>query len=198
MARPKIHDKEQVLTGAMFKFWHQGYEATGIRDLEQATGLPASSLYHNFGNKEALFLRVLDFYIDSVIRPRVNKYLRHKNPVLGIQQFFTTCFTDLPEDTNGIACLMVNTMAELAFVNDDICARLEIGEKELKREFRKTVERAKAEDQISSDIDTNNLVNLLLLTLNGLLLSSKVVKNKRRMVTASKQALSFLLKDGSS
>lgn len=193
MARPKSYDRDQVLTSAMFKFWHKGYEATGIRDIEEVTGLPASSLYHNFGNKEAIFLLVIDFYNERVIRPRIRQYLNQENPLAGIQQFFCSCFTDLPKDTSGIACLIVNTMAELGAKNETIRAKLEQGEKDIKKEFKQAVERSKSAGLISENLDTNSLVDQLILTLNGLLLSSKIVRNEARMVKASKQALCFLL-----
>lgn len=195
MARPKIYDNEQVLTSIMVKFWQQGYEATGMRDLVETTGLRASSLYHNFGNKEDLFLLSLDFYIENIISPRINKYLHQENPVLGLQQFFTSCFSDLPKDMNGTACLMLNTMAELASHNDNVRAKLKADEKQLKKEFSAVIERAKSTEQISLDLDTAQLADQLVLTLNGLLLSSKIVKNERKMVMASKQALSFLLRE---
>lgn len=193
MARPKIYDNEQVLGSAMFRFWHHGYEATGMRDLEKATGLKSSSLYHNFGNKEELFLQVLDFYIENVIGTRIRKHLSHENPVDGIHEFFTSCFTDLPKGTNGIACLMVNTVAELAGKNDNINARLRVWERKFRKEFVLTIGRAKSLGQISENIDSAILANQLILALNGLLLSSKVVKNRRQMVAACEESLSFLM-----
>ena len=60
MARPRQFDEEQTLEQALQVFWRQGYEGTSIHDLEQATGLGRASLYGAFGDKPALFERVLD------------------------------------------------------------------------------------------------------------------------------------------
>lgn len=40
---------------AMHLFWEQGYERTTIRDLTEAMGISAPSLYNTFGDKKALF-----------------------------------------------------------------------------------------------------------------------------------------------
>src|SRR5688500_18902266 len=62
MARHKEFDKAEVLEKAMLLFWRQGYEATSVRDLIEATGISSSSLYESFGDKRALYLAALRLY----------------------------------------------------------------------------------------------------------------------------------------
>jgi TetR/AcrR family transcriptional regulator, transcriptional repressor for nem operon len=62
MARHKEFDKEAVLQKAMLLFWRQGYEATSVRDLIEATGISSSSLYESFGDKRALYIAALRLY----------------------------------------------------------------------------------------------------------------------------------------
>lgn len=50
-------------------FWKQGYAGTGLADLEAATDLGRQSLYGAFGDKRALFERVVERYFDTVLRP---------------------------------------------------------------------------------------------------------------------------------
>ncbi|MBI1295990.1 TetR family transcriptional regulator [bacterium] len=59
MARTKAFDEEIVLEQAMQVFRERGYAATSIRDLVEAVGVNSSSLYNAFGDKDAIFLRVL-------------------------------------------------------------------------------------------------------------------------------------------
>ena len=54
MGRPKKYDREAVLDRAMQAFWRNGYEATSTADLEAQMGVNRSSLYAEFGSKEAL------------------------------------------------------------------------------------------------------------------------------------------------
>ena len=63
MARPRAFDEEEALDRAMELFWRHGYEGTSLSDLTAAMGINRPSLYAAFGNKEALFQRVLERYI---------------------------------------------------------------------------------------------------------------------------------------
>jgi AcrR family transcriptional regulator len=62
MGRPREFDIEQALDRALDLFWRKGYEGASLSDLTQALGISRPSLYSAFGNKEALFLRILDRY----------------------------------------------------------------------------------------------------------------------------------------
>ncbi len=194
MARPKQHDQDQVLTDAMLTFWFKGYEATGMRDLEAATGLKASSLYNSFGNKEAIFVQVLEFYVEKVIEPRIERYLKQDDPLLGIEEFFTSCFTDLPKEVIGISCLMANAAVEMADKNEAVRAVVKSGQKKITRHFYMAVEKGKAEARIAKEIESRILVNQLHLSLNSLLMASKLVKSKKQMINACKESLSLLLR----
>ncbi|GAA4471596.1 TetR/AcrR family transcriptional regulator [Phytohabitans houttuyneae] len=63
--RPRAFDEDAALDRAVEVFWRQGYEGTALSDLTAAMGINRPSLYGAFGNKEALFRRVLDRYIDG-------------------------------------------------------------------------------------------------------------------------------------
>ena len=62
MARPRTFDPDQVLRQTREAFWTTGYAATGIADLERATGLKRTSLYAAFGDKRSLYLKALEHY----------------------------------------------------------------------------------------------------------------------------------------
>ena len=60
------------MLNAMLLFWQKGYEATSVKDLENATKLKTSSLYNTFGGKEQFFLNILKHYSNFVIGGRMN------------------------------------------------------------------------------------------------------------------------------
>jgi AcrR family transcriptional regulator len=60
--RPRSFDKAKALDRAMHVFWKVGYEAASMSDLTRAMGINRPSLYAAFGDKEALFFKVMDRY----------------------------------------------------------------------------------------------------------------------------------------
>jgi AcrR family transcriptional regulator len=61
--RPREFDVEKALDRAMGLFWQHGYEGTSLSALSESMGINMPSLYAAFGNKEALFKKALDRYI---------------------------------------------------------------------------------------------------------------------------------------
>ncbi len=62
MVRPRSFDPEAVLEIAREIFWTKGFQRTSLDDITSATNLTKPSLYAAFGDKNALFLQVLDRY----------------------------------------------------------------------------------------------------------------------------------------
>ncbi|WP_262705801.1 MULTISPECIES: TetR/AcrR family transcriptional regulator [Streptomyces] len=61
--RPRAFDMEKALEAAMRLFWEQGYEATSMARLREATGLSSASLYSAFDSKQGLFERTVEHYV---------------------------------------------------------------------------------------------------------------------------------------
>lgn len=65
MGRPREFDVDKALDLALHVFWRKGYEGTSMSDLTDAMGITKPSLYAAFGNKEELFRKALDRYLDG-------------------------------------------------------------------------------------------------------------------------------------
>lgn len=63
--RPREFDTEKALDAALLLFWRQGFEGTSLSALTKAMGINMPSLYAAFGNKEMLFRRALDCYLQK-------------------------------------------------------------------------------------------------------------------------------------
>src|SRR5262249_53835635 len=73
MPRPREFDELAALEAAIDCFWKRGFEATSVRDLADAMGISAPSLYNAYGDKRALFAQALDRYLDHSTRARIKR-----------------------------------------------------------------------------------------------------------------------------
>ena len=65
--RPRAFDPDAALERAMHVFWAKGYEGASLSNLTRAMCINRPSLYAAFGNKEELFCKVLDRYMDGPV-----------------------------------------------------------------------------------------------------------------------------------
>jgi TetR/AcrR family transcriptional regulator, transcriptional repressor for nem operon len=64
IAQPRTGTKDRIIGKAMDLFWRQGYEATGVAQIQSEAGVLPGSFYFFFKSKEALLLAVLDRYME--------------------------------------------------------------------------------------------------------------------------------------
>ena len=76
--RPRTFDVQKALEAAMFLFWRKGFLATSLPDLCEAMGIRSPSLYAAFGSKEALYLRTMKHYAETVA-PTIWGHLKEGN-----------------------------------------------------------------------------------------------------------------------
>ena len=82
--RPRSFDEGDALEKATQVFWSKGYDGVTIDDLVEGMGVGRPSLYAVFGDKRAIFLRVLKAYAEAkgaraakaLLTPRVSRFDR--------------------------------------------------------------------------------------------------------------------------
>src|SRR6185503_15427259 len=65
--RPREFDLDEALDRALEVFWRKGYEGASLPDLTKAMKINRPSLYAAFGNKEALFRKAIDRYVERTM-----------------------------------------------------------------------------------------------------------------------------------
>jgi len=175
LARPKAFNQDQVLTEAMLCFWHRGYGATSLKELQAATGLTPGSIYNSFDSKDGLFLASLDHYIDEVVAHRVREHLLKGDPIAGIEAYIFECFRnrDNGEEIQQ-GCLLINTSTELGPHDEVVRAHVVKGMKVAQRGLQSAIERAQSTGQIKAEADAKVLARHLGLLLNGMLVQAKI------------------------
>lgn len=81
MGRSRNFDLDEALDRATREFWDRGYAGTTIDDLAVSLGVAKPSLYRAFGNKQALFARVVEHfeavYLSFVDEALADRPVRH-------------------------------------------------------------------------------------------------------------------------
>jgi TetR/AcrR family transcriptional repressor of nem operon len=122
MARPVEFDAAQARNKALLLFWQKGYQATSLPDLLAAMGICRSSFYAAFGDKRALFVACLDLFAHRT--RQVLLQARVENPPLEALQFFFERHLNGPaRGKASLGCMLVNTVLEMAGVDDDLSDR---------------------------------------------------------------------------
>jgi TetR/AcrR family transcriptional regulator, transcriptional repressor for nem operon len=119
MAGVKQFDSEEVLERAMVIFWRNGYQATSIQDLVEATGVNRGSLYPTFGDKRGLFLAVLKHYSERFGKPMMAQ-LNDPDPRKAIEGMFEAIIRRASDPRWPRGCLYTNTSLECPGADDGI------------------------------------------------------------------------------
>ena len=69
--RKKLFDENTALNAAMEVFWQKGYVGASLTDLTKRMGINKPSMYSSFGNKETLFVKATQCYIDTKMKPHM-------------------------------------------------------------------------------------------------------------------------------
>ena len=166
MGRSKAFDVEEALTSTMHTFREFGYANTSITQLEQSSGLKAGSLYHAFGNKEALFLASLHHYNQAVVHRRIADYIHDSQGVEGICALFRSVLVD---PYGPIGCLLTNTAIECGDTDPAISTLVDAGLQDLETAFCTQLQIAQNAGIIPSQLSPKTLSMQLLIYYQGLL-----------------------------
>jgi TetR/AcrR family transcriptional repressor of nem operon len=174
VARSKSFDPDTALGKAMQLFWRQGYEATSIDDLVRAMGINRASLYGTFGDKRALFLRVLDRYISTVQQPRLSALDRAPSATAAIKGMLIELAAFAAGDPQRRGCLLVNSACELGSRDPDVAARLKAQAGALEARLTELLARAQQSGEIPPSHKVSALARTLATIIEGVRVRSKL------------------------
>ena len=118
--RPREFDEQAVLDAVQALFWQQGYEATSLADIVEASGLNKSSLYNAFGSKQQLFALVLDRYINARLEMLVMVVDSVGDGIDGLHGFLDAIKTEVDGEFGQQGCLAINVSAEIGSLDPEV------------------------------------------------------------------------------
>jgi AcrR family transcriptional regulator len=178
--RPRSFDEEKALDCALRVFWRKGYAGASLSNLTSAMGIERPSLYATFGDKEALFRRVLDRY-QSGPANYAREALREPTARRVAERLFrdsANCGGD-PHAPGG--CLLVQGALvcgnQAKHVQEELASRRTAAEVALRRRFQ----RAKAQGDLLADVDAAALARYVMAVLHGMAVRSAAGASRKEL-----------------
>lgn len=167
MARPIEFDRSQVVNRALALFWRQGYQATTLADLLQAMGIGRSSFYAAFTDKRTFFIECLDLWAARTL-DLIEHARAHRPPVDALQDFFERSVVTARGAKAHWGCMLVNTVLEMAGVDEELAGRASHHLGEMQRVFQTCLRDAGA-----TPARAEELAAMLMLFNEGIRVSSR-------------------------
>lgn len=185
MARQREFDTDEILMTMAERFWTNGYEATGISDLEDTTGLGRASLYGAFGTKREMLLKSLDVYMTERIEKMIAPLL--DGGIQAIEDLFRrfAVTRETMPDRAVMGCFMVNTSTELAASDQEVARKSAEYQARFRGAFLGALARGVDEGEILGPIeDRADQLTLMMLGLFVAIRSAASLDEIRRLTEA--------------
>jgi len=167
VGRPREFDADDLLEKAMLAFWETGLHKTSMRDLEAVTGVKQVSLYNAFGDKEGLFLAVLDRYVDLLL-PVVDHHLDNRD-LDGIAAFVNSIVSPNASHPNvHFGCLMVDTALIADTAGPEISRRVRAWRRMFHARFVAALQRAKSQGKLRRGLNVDACAEFVVTTIWGI------------------------------
>src|ERR1700760_4417881 len=140
--RPRSFDETEALEKATQVFWSKGYDGVTIDDLVAGMGVGRPSLYAVFGDKRAIFLRVLKAYAERKGALAARALLSPRSLRDSIAGFLRFAVESATEEGSAKGCLLmcVAPLVDDAEVRQFLKDALAGGVALLERRFRDGVD----------------------------------------------------------
>ena len=165
--RPRAFDADKALDRALLAFWRKGYEGTSLTDLTRAMGINRPSLYAAFGDKEALFRKVLDRYEEQQAAS-VEDAHRAPTPRGFVERLLTGAAEWHTDPRTPAGCLMVS--GALACGDTASTIRKELSARRAASEacIRRHLEEARSAGDLPADVDPAGLARYVITVIRGM------------------------------
>jgi len=172
MARLREFDTEEVLDRAMDVFWRQGYEATSVSNLLEATGLQKGSLYQAFGDKHSLFMTVLERYMAHG-EELAERIFREVPAGEAVATWISTMHQESERVGCERGCFLWNTTSELAPHDSEVRVLLNAHFTRMSVRITDVIRRGQAEGAYRTDVSAESLTTFLMTAAAGIVAMNK-------------------------
>ncbi|SDI60150.1 transcriptional regulator, TetR family [Paraburkholderia steynii] len=168
--RPREFDTAAVLAEAGKVFWRNGFHATSVDDLCNATGVLRGSLYGVFGDKHGIMMAALDHYAEGAIAGLVERLNANVPPDVALRNALLH-HTRTASTLTG--CFITNSTLELQPDDEALHAKIRAIQRRVVTLLAAAVIRGQAAGVFNGDLDEKAVADFLLCVTQGLRVLNK-------------------------
>ncbi|CAO3426159.1 TetR/AcrR family transcriptional regulator [Azospirillum endophyticum] len=188
MGRHREIDVEKVLDAALSVFWRKGYEGTSYADLVEAAGVERPAFYSAFGNKEALFRKVLARY-DELYLDYIPEALRLPTAYEVAAHILRKAVEHNTRYPDRMGCLGINGAVAASDDAEPIRQMLAEFRAAGRERLRERFERAKVEGDLPKTAKPDALAAFVMTITQGIAVQAKAGMNRELLEQVTEQAL---------
>jgi len=168
--------RKRIVALAAPIFNQKGYAGTALSDLMEATGLEKGGIYRHFGSKQELASEAFDHAWRIAMQTRLAGTEEIANAVDRLKQIILN-FRDRRNGLVPGGCPLLNTACDADDSNPELRAKARQALGSFLERLQLIVEDGRQRGEISSDVDAMKLAALIVSTLEGSLMLSRLQKS---------------------
>jgi len=174
VSRKKSFDEQATLRNIGQLFWRNGYMATDLDRVCAHVSLSKPSIYNAYGDKRALFRKVIDWYAEEVVASG-RACLTQQAPVAE-EIAAMLCKVLLAPDKKVVSrgCLLATTMLELQYSEPELFTYVQSHFDQVVDDIQGYMLTAHELGRLKADTDPNALGDYVLTLLLGLRMQTRV------------------------
>ncbi len=158
--RPLAFNQEEALNKALNVFWSRGYEGASMAELTEALGINKPSIYAAFGNKEALFRKVLARYVTGPAA-FVGEAMKEPTARQVVENFLTQAVDFFSDKSTPNGCMIVQGALTCGQGSDKIQQELIAYRSNIETTLSKRFELAKTQGDLPPNVNTKQLAKYI-------------------------------------
>ena len=190
MVGTRQFDEDALLEAALDTFWRNGFVATSMIDVAEATGVQRGSLYNAYGDKERLFLLAFERYATDFL-DFVRHALSNPDPAVALTTLFKGSIAHMSEGAPSRGCLTTKTVIELPLAGKAIEARVRRLIEDFTALIRDALSTPAARRKLSCD--PGMAADLVVTFTRGLAVMERAYRNPRHLEKMAEQFVRILL-----
>lgn len=165
--RPREFDIDAALDAASKVFWRQGFRATSIEDICNATGVLRGSLYGVFGDKHGIMMAALDHYAERSVNGLVERLNANVAPDAALRNALLH-HTRIASTLAGAGCFITNSTLEMQADDEALTAKIRAIQRRVVTLLAAAVIRGQAAGVFNGGLDEKAVADFLLCVTQGL------------------------------